>query len=262
MLHFHNAQRRNVFFCLMVFVSYRSSSLFHFAPSLNAKAAFIEITPFDFVSNKFIDDVYEFINLIFISFFLFLLPNPNRTKWKRQTSVGLELFVEAGNYAAYQRACASRFGQLDGLPYGNPLLMSGAHGMLPPPPPGSSAASAGMPNSVASAAELYYQQALQNSMNGLSPYSLYGSQAGASLPRPVPMVHPNFMPLNPMTSFYNNSPVTSPVANNKASDSRSDSLSSPSSAKYPAQHRSPTPVQLPKSTRHEASEDEGSDIEV
>lgn len=27
----------------------------------------------------------------------------NRTKWKRQTAVGLELLAEAGNYAAFQR---------------------------------------------------------------------------------------------------------------------------------------------------------------
>lgn len=26
-----------------------------------------------------------------------------RTKWKRQTAVGLELLAEAGNYAAFQR---------------------------------------------------------------------------------------------------------------------------------------------------------------
>lgn len=27
----------------------------------------------------------------------------HRTKWKRQTAVGLELLAEAGNYAAFQR---------------------------------------------------------------------------------------------------------------------------------------------------------------
>lgn len=27
----------------------------------------------------------------------------NRTKWKRQTAVGLEILAEAGNYAAFQR---------------------------------------------------------------------------------------------------------------------------------------------------------------
>lgn len=80
----------------MVFVSYRSSSLFHSAPSSNAKAAFIEITPFDFVSNKFIDDVYEFINLIFISFFLFLLPNPKQNQ------------MEASNIRWFGIICRSR----------------------------------------------------------------------------------------------------------------------------------------------------------
>lgn len=181
---------------------------------------------------------------------------PNRTKWKRQTSVGLELFVEAGNYAAYQRACASRFGQLEGLPYGNPLMMSGAHGMMPP------SSSAG-PNSAASAAEMYYQQALQNSMNGLPGYNF---AAAASLARPVPMVHPNtFMPLNPLSSFYsannNNNPAPSPAAHRTPDNAnRSESLSPP--AKPAPQHRSQTPVQQQKSTRNAPSDDDESDIEV
>lgn len=195
------------------------------------------------------------MGFIFCSF----IHSPNRTKWKRQTSVGLELFVEAGNYAAYQRACASRFGQLDGLPYGNPLMMSGAHGMMPP-------SSSGVPNSAASAAELYYQQALQNSMNGLPGYNLYGG-AAASLARPVPMVHPNtFMPLNPLSSFYSannntNNPASSPVANRTPDNAhRSDSLSPP--AKSAPSHRSQTPVQQQKSTRNVPSDDDESDIEV
>lgn len=189
-----------------------------------------------------------------------------RTKWKRQTSVGLELFVEAGNYAAYQRACASRFGQLDALPYGNPLMMSGAHGMLPP-------ASSAVPNSAASAAEMYYQHALQNSMNGMPGYNLYGgaaaaaAAAAASLARPVPMVHPNtFMPLNSLSSFYsannnNNNPASSPGANRTPENAnRSESLSPPSKLAPP--QRSQTPVQQHKPARTVPSDDDESDIEV
>lgn len=169
------------------------------------------------------------------------------------------MYVEAGNYAAYQRACASRFGQLDGLPYGNPLMMSGAHGMLPP-------SSSGVPNSAASAVEMYYQQALQNSMNGLPGYNLYGG-AASSLARPVPMVHPNtFMPLNPLSSFYSannntNNPASSPIANRTPDNAnRSESLSPPAKSAPP--HRSQTPVQQQKSTRNVPSDDDESDIEV
>lgn len=173
------------------------------------------------------------------------------------------MFVEAGNYAAYQRACASRFGQLDGLPYGNPLMMSGAHGMLPP-------SSSAVPNTAASAAEMYYQQALQNSMNGLPGYNLYGgaaaaAAAAASLARPVPMVHPNtFMPLNSLGSFYsanNNNPASSPIANRTPENPiRSESLSPPT--KLAPQHRSQTPAEPQKATRNVPSDDDESDIEV
>lgn len=177
------------------------------------------------------------------------------------------MFVEAGNYAAYQRACASRFGQLDTLPYGNPLMMSGAHGMLPP-------ASSAIPNSAASAAEMYYQHALQNSMNGMPAYNLYGgaaaaaAAAAASLARPVPMVHPNtFMPLNPLNSFYstnnnNNNSTSSPGANRTPENvNRSESLSPPTKLAPP--QRSQTPVQQQKAARNVAlSDDDESDIEV
>lgn len=200
--------------------------------------------------------------------FLFFFLN-FRTKWKRQTSVGLELFVEAGNYAAYQRAYASRYGQLDGLPYpGNPLMLSGAHGMLPPPPPSSSASVAN------SAAELYYQQALQNSMAGMPPYNLYGNSAvaaAAALSRPVPIMHSvqssnGFMPLNQLSSYYSAASLanaTSPVSRATDTLNRSSSLS-PSSASTPhspQKTRSQTPT-VPKSTNAAPTTDDESDIEV
>ncbi|XP_042861325.1 barH-like 1 homeobox protein [Penaeus japonicus] len=67
-----------------------------------------------------------------------------RTKWKRQTAVGLELLAEAGNYAAVQR--------LYSAPYGWPY----------PPQPSSAAAAAAAAAALSPAAasvDLYYRQA-------------------------------------------------------------------------------------------------------
>ncbi|XP_068216333.1 barH-like 1 homeobox protein [Palaemon carinicauda] len=67
-----------------------------------------------------------------------------RTKWKRQTAVGLELLAEAGNYAAVQR--------LYSTPYGWPY---------PPQAPSAAAAAAAAAALSPSAAsmDLYYRQA-------------------------------------------------------------------------------------------------------
>lgn len=102
-----------------------------------------------------------------------------RTKWKRQTSVGLELFVEANNFAAYQNACMPGFnGQMDRLPYpGNPLMLSGAHRMLPSSVP---------VNPALLASELYYQQVLQSRMNEYSLFSKSSFQQASQLPHPLP----------------------------------------------------------------------------
>ena len=42
----------------------------------------------------------------FFFFFKLLFKKTKRTKWKRQTAVGLELLAEAGNYATLQRLYA------------------------------------------------------------------------------------------------------------------------------------------------------------
>ena len=49
-----------------------------------------------FSNYEIYDRLYSFL-ILFYQFFFF------RTKWKRQTAVGLELLAEAGNYAAVQR---------------------------------------------------------------------------------------------------------------------------------------------------------------
>lgn len=89
-------------------------------------------------------------------------PNCFRTKWKRQTAVGLELLAEAGNYAAFQRL------------YGAP-----PYGCWYPPQSGPSAAP--------SAADIYYRQAAAAAAVTLQkplPYRLYPPGMGLGIPGP------------------------------------------------------------------------------
>lgn len=83
-----------------------------------------------------------------------------RTKWKRQTAVGLELLAEAGNYAAFQRLYG-------GAPYG----------CWPYPGAGTAGPSA---------ADIYYRQAAAAAVSTLQkplPYRLYPAGLGL-LPGP------------------------------------------------------------------------------
>lgn len=187
--------------------------------------------------------------------FLFSLNSLYRTKWKRQTAVGLELFVEAGNYAAYQRAYAARYGQMDGLPSypTNPLMMPGAGHPL------------GLQPSNLSSVESYYQQILQNGMNGIA--SQHASMFAAPH-RPLAMVPQipgtGFLPLSPPNSLYATSrlPSTSPPQRPSPEQQRPNSLS-PAASSLPSHSpktSQPWPKQ-PSSTTHNVSDDE-SDIEV
>ncbi|CAG9764379.1 unnamed protein product [Ceutorhynchus assimilis] len=86
-----------------------------------------------------------------------------RTKWKRQTAVGLELLAEAGNYAAFQRL------------YGGP-----PYGCWYPPQ------NAG-PQAAPTAADLYYRQAAAAAAATLQkplPYRLYPPGMGLGIPGP------------------------------------------------------------------------------
>ena len=88
-----------------------------------------------------------------------------RTKWKRQTAVGLELLAEAGNYAAFQRLYG-------GAPYGCwPYTGTGGAGP--------------------SAADIYYRQAAAAAVSTLQkplPYRLYPTGLGL-LPGPSTAPH-------------------------------------------------------------------------
>ena len=100
-----------------------------------------------------------------------------RTKWKRTTSVGLELLAEQGNYTAVQALMAR--GQ--GLPYLASLASASPLSSYPPP----LMAGGGL-------MELYsYRQAVLNAQAGGSkpphlPFPLLSSAARPSIPLPAP----------------------------------------------------------------------------
>lgn len=134
-----------------------------------------------------------------------------RTKWKRQTAVGLELLAEAGNYAAFQRLYG-------GPPYGCWPYPGAAPGAVPVAP---------------STADLYYRQAAAaaaavSTLQKPLPYRLYpGAGIGLGLPGPS-SASPH---------------IPAPVSSGLGSLAASSSLSSLSS--YYNSHRSPTPPEEP-----------------
>ncbi|CAM1328599.1 BARHL1 (predicted) [Pycnogonum litorale] len=131
-----------------------------------------------------------------------------RTKWKRQTAVGLELLAEAGNYAAVQRMLQS-----------NPYWLSQAMcGTIPHHP--SMPQAAHMPASMPTNAELYYRQmaasaALQKPIAyRMYPPSLLNSPGAIGPPstsRSSPTPPPLQLSLN--SSTMTASSVTSPPTN-------------------------------------------------
>lgn len=162
----------------------------------------------------------------------------------------MEYFVE-NNYVAYQRAYAARYGQMDSLPSyaANPLMMAGAGPLMPP---------SNLPS-----VESYYQQILQNGMNGLptSHANLF-----ATPHRPLPMMPgTGFLPLSAPNNLYPASRLTnisSPSQNHSPEHPRPNSLSPVAAS--PSSH-SPKVTQSwaakAQSTTNTASDNE-SDIEV
>uniref|UniRef100_A0A1I8Q2Y4 Homeobox domain-containing protein n=1 Tax=Stomoxys calcitrans TaxID=35570 RepID=A0A1I8Q2Y4_STOCA len=116
-----------------------------------------------------------------------------RTKWKRQTAVGLELLAEAGNYAAFQR-----------LYGGSPYLSTWPYAH---PPPSHHLTSA-------TPIDLYYRQAaaaavlqkplsyrMYPSMNSMSPLSSGGLGAMPLTPTPIPHLSASNS-LQSLSSYY------------------------------------------------------------
>ena len=115
-----------------------------------------------------------------------------RTKWKRQTAVGLELLAEAGNYAAFQRLYGGPpYGALGGWPY-------------PPQVP------SGNPTS---SVDLYYRQAAAAAaLQKPLPYRLYPGAPGMPplglSPGPSASQFPHLTAsnsLSTLSNFYSNS---------------------------------------------------------
>ncbi|XP_066999987.1 homeobox protein B-H1-like [Anabrus simplex] len=147
-----------------------------------------------------------------------------RTKWKRQTAVGLELLAEAGNYAAFQRL------------YGGP-----PYGCWPYP---GAAGAGAVPSVVASStADLYYRQAAAaaaavSTLQKPLPYRLYPTGIGLGLPGPSTAP----------------GPLQPPPLGSLAASSSLSSLSSYYNTHHPQQQpphphlpRSPTPEEPPQS---------------
>lgn len=120
-----------------------------------------------------------------------------RTKWKRQTAVGLELLAEAGNYAAFQRL------------YGGPPYIGG----WPYPPQVPS----GNPTSVS---DLYYRQAAAAALQKPLPYRLYpGSMPGVPM-QTIPGPSAQFPHLSASNSLSTLSNYYQSSTNNNSHDSR------------------------------------------
>nr|CAH7739284.1 unnamed protein product [Callosobruchus chinensis] len=169
-----------------------------------------------------------------------------RTKWKRQTAVGLELLAEAGNYAAFQRLYGAP-------PYGC---------WYPAAPQAAGPAATAAP----SPADIYYRQAAAAAAATLQkplPYRLYPpGAAGMSLGIPGPSAHLGSLgPLGPLAGagYYASTP-TAPSSNGPSprrsrSPSPADTPLDPGSPPPGHRHATPPPPPL-------ASDDDEDTIHV
>lgn len=150
-----------------------------------------------------------------------------RTKWKRQTAVGLELLAEAGNYAAFQRL------------YGGPAYMTG----WPYP-------TQGHPGASPSITDLYYRQAAAAAaLQKPLPYRLYPPVPSlgplGSLANPTPQFSPinssstTTSPISSLTNFYHASKGDSHSSTTRSSPSPTLNPGSPPPKKQATDHSSP-----------------------
>ncbi|TDG39707.1 hypothetical protein AWZ03_013872 [Drosophila navojoa] len=120
-----------------------------------------------------------------------------RTKWKRQTAVGLELLAEAGNFAAFQRLYG-------GSPYLGAWPYAAAAGA------GAAAAAHGAPPH--SSIDIYYRQAAAAAaMQKPLPYNLYAGVPSA------PFSHLSASSsLSSLSSYYQSAAAAAAAANGAA----------------------------------------------
>lgn len=133
--------------------------------------------------------------MVFVKYF--------RTKWKRQTAVGLELLAEAGNFAAFQR-----------LYGGSPYL-----GSWPYPAAQATHAAVPPPTSI----DLYYRQAAAAAaMQKPLPYSLYAGVPNMSHLASLPVAAAAATPfshlsasssLSSLSNYYQSATVGGPLTN-------------------------------------------------
>lgn len=153
-----------------------------------------------------------------------------RTKWKRQTAVGLELLAEAGNYAAFQRLYG-------GAPYGCW------------PYPGAGAAGP-------SAADIYYRQAAAAAVSTLQkplPYRLYPAGLGL-LPGPSTAHAPHLQAAG--------SPLAAGLSSLAASSSLSTLSSYYNAAHHQSGQRSPSPNDIPPASNSPRPSSRASSVNV
>ena len=132
-----------------------------------------------------------------------------RTKWKRTTSVGLELLAETGNYSALQNLYRS--GQASSfLPAAALAMAAGAgysHHPAPPGPPGGSPG-----------------------VGALSPLEMYYRQAAAAAAMHKTSPAPTSSPFPPPPASFNPSAVAAPQPPSPSSSSTTSSLPPTSAA--------------------------------
>lgn len=130
-----------------------------------------------------------------------------RTKWKRQTAVGLELLAEAGNFAAFQRLYG-------GSPYLGAWPYAAAAGA------GAAAAAHGAPPH--SSIDIYYRQAAAAAaMQKPLPYNLYAGvpsvSVGSLSAAAAPFSHLSASSsLSSLSSYYQSAAAAAAAANGSA----------------------------------------------
>jgi BarH-like len=161
----------------------------------------------------------------------------NRTKWKRQTAVGLELLAEAGNYAAFQRLYGGPPYGMGGWPY--PQVPSG---------------------NPTSSVDLYYRQAAAAAaLQKPLPYRLYPGAPGMSplstIPGPSATQFPHLTASNSLSTLSN---LYSGSINNNSSKENNNNNSN---GRDSSPRRSPSPTLNPGSPEGRSESNSQSDNE-
>lgn len=208
--------------------------------------------------------VHLYLHFIFSSLQIFFL---SRTKWKRQTAVGLELLAEAGNYAAVQRMLQTSPYWLS--QYGNVATAALAAAAATNPTlsgPGGNTGTTGAAGSATPTAtpfDIYYRQAaaaLQQKHQNTPPVTTTTGIPG-SPPTPTSGISSN--PLLPQTPYgrgFNPLYLGSLPPSASLINSSGDELLSLNHGSQAGKKDSPSPSPPPK--KNSPSPDGGSSTNV